>query len=742
MGHIVIQIEEENTMIRFAAVRISAELEKKGCFVRIVHLDVSKSISDNECNHIIIATKERISKLTLGEEFKGCESEVEFRDEESYSISLSRNTANGQRNRVVVTGSDEKGAMYGGLDLAEQLYLGKELSAVEEKCVSPSSKVRAIKFNLPLEETILVSRQDVEGNQWFFSKDYWIRFLDMMAENRYNTLTLWSAHPFPLMVKLDKYPEASDLSQEELETNIQFFRQLFRMTKDRGIDTHIIPWNIHLPRCFAKTHGLLPYGDDSPLVRDYVKECVKATLQTYPDLTGIGTCPGEEMLNMTSEEREEWIRDTYIAGITESGRTPLPAFWHRFHGAEPGPLERVLASEYPGVTLVTIKYNDEHFLSLPDSHFVDSKWLTQEPKHYQIVWHLRNDDVFILRWGDPHFVKKLLGNCQRNSVGYVVGSEVDIPGPDVLHSGKAKFHQHWQYKFEKQWFFWMLMGRLGYQNDLPESLWKDHFCRRFGVSAGDILYQAMLHVSKVVPLISCIHWGQFNGCWYPEGNIGKWNYPIPWGRGRRYQGKSKFHGILQYMFCHTISNEWQNIVEYANAQLQNRTVPEDITTPPDVARQLREIGKTTLQLLQNRHKETDIDREAKCMCMDAEAWANLSMYYSNKILAAIELMLFIATSKESHRENAMEYLKPALRFWKRLSMITSSHYKPCDLYIHGKFSWDQYTKDAEHDIYLAENIEPDPEGVEKAGLIGKFDFLPVRFDFQAAVSRLKLGILN
>lgn len=745
MRHVVIQIQKESPMIEFAAEKIRTELKKQGCFVHIVGLNISRCSFDNKCDHIIIAIKGEILKSSLNEKLKGWQARANFTAGESYLIWL-KSTLDNKQIYVVVTGSDERGVMYGGLDVAEQLSFGNKFAAIKEKFSSPWLKVRAIKFNLPFKETVYLSQQDVEQNQWFFTENYWERFLDMMVENRFNTLTLWSSHPFPLMIKLNKYPEAGYLNQQDIEANIQFFQKLFQMAKNRGIDTYIFTWNIHLPEYFAKRHGILPSGDDSPLVRDYIKECVKTVLQTYPDLTGIGTCPGEAMGEKNSEETEKWIRDTYIAGIIESGRTPLPPFWHRYHGTEPEPLERVIASEYRGPTLVTIKYNSEHMLSHPDSHFVNEKWFTQEPKHYQIIRHLRNDSVFILRWGDPHFVKKLLANCRSNSVGYMVGSEIDIPGPDLIHSANAEAHQGWEYKFEKQWFFWMLMGRLGYENDLSESLWKNHFYKHFRTSIGEILYQAMLQASKVAPLITCMHWGGANGSWYPEGNLGRWG--TCWGKDRRYeldgQGKPGFHSVIDYMFHHTISNDWQNIPEYVNTQLKNRTIPKDVITPVDVAKRLKEIGKKILRVLQNWKKKPGINREAQCMYRDLEAWANLSLYYSNKVLAAIELLFFITTSKEVRRQNSLKYLQLALKFWKKLSLVTSSHYKPYELYIHGQFSWTKCIEEVVHDLYITENIQPDPEGLQRAGLIGDSASLLVlpKFDLRQAVTNLRQAVTN
>src|SRR6267142_3052265 len=51
--------------------------------------------------------------------------------------------------KLQITAIDPVGAMYGALDLAEQIIEGKTLEAVTDKEVNPHFTVRAIKFNLP-----------------------------------------------------------------------------------------------------------------------------------------------------------------------------------------------------------------------------------------------------------------------------------------------------------------------------------------------------------------------------------------------------------------------------------------------------------------------------------------------------------------------------------------------------------------------------------------------------------------
>ena len=50
---------------------------------------------------------------------------------------------------IRVVGGDSTGAMYGGLELAEQITLGKGLDAIREKARKPYILRRGLKFNIP-----------------------------------------------------------------------------------------------------------------------------------------------------------------------------------------------------------------------------------------------------------------------------------------------------------------------------------------------------------------------------------------------------------------------------------------------------------------------------------------------------------------------------------------------------------------------------------------------------------------
>ena len=133
--------------------------------------------------------------------------------------------------------------LYGTLALVESIENGTDLADVASSAERARFPFRAIKYNLPWNsyrkgEALALHRETCRD------LTYWERFLDMMARNRFDALTLWSLHPFPYMVRLREFPEACPFSDDELRDWQAFWRKLFAMAADRGIDTYLVNWNI------------------------------------------------------------------------------------------------------------------------------------------------------------------------------------------------------------------------------------------------------------------------------------------------------------------------------------------------------------------------------------------------------------------------------------------------------------------------------------------------------------------
>ncbi len=146
----------------------------------------------------------------------------------------------GETDVLCVMARNQTGAMYGTLDLAEQIQTNNGLKNVEQKLSNPRFEFRAIKFNLPWSSYRPSENPAMSlHTETCRSLHFWQRFLDMMAENRFNVLSLWNLHPFTYMIRPKGFVEACPFSDRELAQWQRFWRRLFRMAKGETL-RHLI----------------------------------------------------------------------------------------------------------------------------------------------------------------------------------------------------------------------------------------------------------------------------------------------------------------------------------------------------------------------------------------------------------------------------------------------------------------------------------------------------------------------
>jgi hypothetical protein len=209
---------------------------------------------------------------------------------------------------IRVTGGDGRGLIYGALSVAEDIGNGVQLKSIKPSAEKPHLPFRAIKFDLPWDTYRRSAALDLHVETCKDLK-YWEAFLDMMASNRFNSLTLWNLHPYTYMIKAKNFPEASPFNDKELKEWQNLFHGIFRLAKERAIETYIFPFNVFVSPAFAKAHNVamdnpdhdyfFGNADTSEIVRRYTRESVTQLLQEYPELTGMGLTHGEYMGKMT-----------------------------------------------------------------------------------------------------------------------------------------------------------------------------------------------------------------------------------------------------------------------------------------------------------------------------------------------------------------------------------------------------------------------------------------------------------
>ncbi|MEJ2628650.1 MAG: glycoside hydrolase family 20 zincin-like fold domain-containing protein [bacterium] len=160
-----------------------------------------------------------------------------------------------ENKNINLTGGDGRGVIYGALSLAEDLENGVTLENLKEKREATALHFRAIKFDLPW-DTYRHSYALTQHQETCRDLEFWKAFLDMMAKNRFNTLTLWNLHPYTFLIKPHNFPEASPWTEQEMKEWKTLFHGIFHLAKERGIDIYIMPFNIFVTPEFARAYNV------------------------------------------------------------------------------------------------------------------------------------------------------------------------------------------------------------------------------------------------------------------------------------------------------------------------------------------------------------------------------------------------------------------------------------------------------------------------------------------------------
>jgi hypothetical protein len=603
--------------------------------------------------------------------------------------------------------ADATGAMYGLLDVAEQLRMGGSLAAVQEKTEAPRFPFRAVKFNLPWSEYRPNAAVDVHLDTCRDLR-FWQRFLDMLAENRFNALTLWNCHPFTYMIRPTDYPLACPFNDAELAEWQTFWRGLFRMAKERGIETYLVNWNIVVSPAFAAAYGARERNDTSPLVRDYTRRCVTQTIDSYADLSGLGVTLADWMEEMTPTEREDWIAETFVAGMQAATR-PVKFIHRSVLAGSPTELRRVIDNAHlPDPAIVEIKFNWSHGHSTPhlgmthdyNSGAIDERFWQPAPTNFQIAWMIRNEDFFILRWGDPEFIRAhIAANGQAYVGGYFVGSEMCIPARDYSHVPHA--HMTWDYAFEKQWLFYMTWGRLLYQPETSDAIFAAEFARRYGRDTAETLLQAYTLASRMPLRLASFHAATWDFTLYAEGFLAA----AP-SRGA-WDNVSPFISIDEFIDHQTLDPNYLSIPDFLTRLLAGETIPEALTTPLHLADDSAADGLYLLELIEELHGKVTADSGAlECEIADLEAWAHLCRYLAEKLRAGVALEHCRRTGEAQSRKFAIELLTRAATHWDALCAVTAAHYHDAAFIPTGEipFAWSRYRDQVARDIQIARDV--------------------------------------
>jgi hypothetical protein len=654
--------------------------------------------------------------------------------EQSYHISIN------QQKEILITGGDTTGFMYACLELAEQIRLNKKMPSVFPINGEPFIKKRGLKFNIPLDirtpsyQDAGVAAQNNILEMWNF--DFWKQYLDMMARNRYNVLTLWNPNPFPSMVKMKNYPDInlenvcgtsfpldtdrqdepsakfiagcgiSDsvmnnliiLKKISLDDKIAFWQNVMRYAKERGVKVYFITWSIWMNSIAPtgwyrnqenKKGNQGKYGinndQENPRTIAYLREAVKEFVLTYPDLAGIGVTAGENMEDRTDEfDREKWLWATYGEGIADAKKIQPGRkieFIHRHWQSGVDKMLNDFINKYPDEINLSFKYARARMYATPAPRWADE--YVKELKQYNLKswWNVRNDDIFHFRWGDPAFASAFIKNFPEHvTEGFFMGSDSYVWGREFISKHPASPRQ---LEIDKHWYNFMLWGRMGYNPDIPKSTFEGMLAQRYPAVNSIQLYQAWATASKITSLATRFHWHDWDFMWAVEGCLDL---------------RKGFHTVEDFINKQPMPGSGIVSIPDAVKAIWEQKVVKGIT-PLQVAAALDSLANETLAFTGGQHlSETQYAEDYRELLYDMDAFSYLGKYYADKITAAYFLHAYRILKDDKYIQLAVNSLQNALIEWKLYAAAATRNYNPQFLSKTRTVDWNGLTNEVEKEL--------------------------------------------
>jgi hypothetical protein len=433
---------------------------------------------------------------------------------------------------------------------------------------------------------------------------------------------------------------------------------------------------------------------------------VTQVIDEYPDLTGLGITLGERMGGQTPEERREWLEKTFYAGIAAAQR-PVKFIYRAPLSANTGPGGSTSAEndratreqvEKPrkniiGPVYVDFKHNASHAHSSPDLFLVHGGKLSDAygnpaPTSYQIDWTMRNEDMIVLRWGQPDFVRQFVQNNRAGYIGgAVIGSETYIPALDFITADGP--HKTGRYAFERQWLFYAIWGHLLHEPALPDARFAAMLEARFGPGTGADLLAAWKLASQMPLRFASFYQGTWDGSLYTEG-FSTWSD----------YGARKLIDINSFINRPVLDTKrYINVADYVKAG--GKTEP-GVFSPPALADQVDRESAEAMRLVSGIRAKSKISAGLESELTDIEAWCAYGNYFAKKLRAGVALATARVNRDPAEQQRAVAFLEQAVGDWQRLARLGAKFNRlPVLSPAKEPFSWESLTPDVQRDIELA-----------------------------------------
>ncbi|MBK0370904.1 alpha-d-galacturonidase [Flavobacterium agrisoli] len=647
----------------FGAEKLSKTLQSKGYEVAFSDKMVKKSREN------VVVLGEKGSSYWKKNTSKFKLDETKLIKKEGFQISS-------QKNLIFIEGFDASGVLYGAIELEEQIEKSGKLPATISVQESPEMVLRGTCIGV--QKPVYLPGRDVyeypytpETFPWFYDKKLWIEYLDMMVDNRLNSLYLWNGHPFASLVKLKDYPFAVEVSDEDFKKNEEIYNFLTTEANKRGIWVIQMFYNIIVSKPFAEHYGIKTQERSRPItpeIADYTQKSIAAFIEKYPNV-GLLVCLGEAM--NTYEDDIQWFTETIIPGVRDGlkalGKSEEPPIILRSHDTDaPAVMDKALPL-YKNLYTMS-KYNGESLTTYePRGSWTEThrKLSSLGSIHIENVHILANLEPF--RYGSPDFIQK------------TVKAMHTIHGANALHLYPQASYWDWPYtadktksgerlrEMDRDWIWYSAWARYAWESkrDRNEEInyWSTTLSEKYGtnVDGGKEILEAYEQMGEIAPKA-------LRKFGITEGNrqtllLGMFESqlvnPAKW---RVYPGFHESCGPIGELLEEYTKKEWNH----------EKHVGE---TPPQLISEITAHGKAAVTAIDlAASKVTKNKDEFDRLKNDTYCYAAFANFFSEKVKAAMLVLRYSYSKDITDLDTALPHLEKSIEYYEELVKLTKDTY--------------------------------------------------------------------
>ncbi len=592
---------------------------------------------------------------------------IDAAKKEGFHIQVNNNT-------ISVEGADATGVLYGLLELSDYVKDKGELPQEMDLQDKPEMVLRGTCIGLQKTEylpgrSVYEYPYTPENFPWFYDKELWIKYLDMMVDNRFNSLYLWNGHPFASLVTLDDYPFAVEVSDEDFKKNEDIFKFITEEANKRGIWVIQMFYNIIVSKPFAEHYHIKTQDRSRPitsLIADYTKKSITAFVEKYPNV-GLLVALGEAM--NTIDDDVEWFTKTIIPGVKDGlktlGITEEPPIILRAHDTD-APLVMEKALPLYKNLYTTHKYNGESLTTYeprgPWSE-IHRKLSSLGSTHISNVHILANLEPF--RYGSPDFIQKSVKAMHK------------IHGANGIHLYPQTAYWDWPYapdkteprllEMDRDWIWYEAWSRYAWKSDRNRNneieYWSNQLATKYGTDTevGSYILKAYEEAGEIAPK-TLRRFG------ITEGNrqtllLGMFESqlvnPYKW---RVYPGFYESCGPVGEILLDYAKKEWENL-------------PHEGETPPQIIEEIVEHGKQAVEAIDKAESSVTLDKEEfSRLKNDMHCYNAFANFFSEKVKAAMLVLRYSYSTDLTDLDKALPHLEKSIVYYKELVNLTKDAY--------------------------------------------------------------------